>query len=227
MSELGEKLKAAFQKRQLEETTSSVVCDYCGQQADEATGADVYPHRPDLSDLKFYVCTPCEARVGCHSETGKPLGRLANAELRQAKMDAHASFDPIWKDGYLKRNVAYGWLRRQMGLCKEDCHIGKFDLEQCSKVVELASAFHGEMGEIHWEGLKPSLELEQKILALLAKNGVWLDNNHKYHFIDEMALSHLTNSIRMLNNGRAQNRQECLDYLQAEFDRRQLTAEED
>lgn len=68
-----------------------VACDYCGDAAKLVTGKAIYPHRPDLFRLHFWQCEPCGAYVGCHKKEGgngdgtKPLGRIANAELRAAK----------------------------------------------------------------------------------------------------------------------------------------------
>lgn len=88
------------------------------------------------------------AYVGCHPGTYQPLGRLADAELRQAKMMAHAVFDPLWKrkirrDGCSKsraRNEAYKWLAEQLGIPVKRCHMGKMSLEECRRVVEIFSA---------------------------------------------------------------------------------------
>lgn len=114
-------------------------CPYCGNEAELTTGYKVYPHRPDLADLKVWACFPCEAWVGTHknSPTHAPLGRLANPELRKAKMAAHAAFDPWWKSGRMSRHKAYRLLAEKMGLTKEQAHIGMFDVEQCKQVVLL------------------------------------------------------------------------------------------
>lgn len=126
------------------ETRRSVTCPYCDRIAAIVGGDFIYPHRPDLHRLRFYLCRPCDAYVGCHKGTTRPLGRLANAELRQAKQDAHAAFDPLWKfhtfhRGYqtMTRNAAYEWLAEQLGINRSDCHIGMFDLETCRRVVQL------------------------------------------------------------------------------------------
>lgn len=115
--------------------TKKVVCDYCGKDAPLITGRQVYPHRPDLYGKKFYRCVPCDALVGCHPGTESALGRLANPELRKAKMAAHAAFDPLWKSGKHKRGQMYGWLANQLGIEKKDCHIGMFDVDLCMRVV--------------------------------------------------------------------------------------------
>lgn len=114
----------------------TVICDYCGSDAQLVTGEEIYPHRPDLYRLKFYSCSPCRAWVGCHKNSDAvPLGRLANAELRKAKNAAHAAFDPIWKSKQLNRSDAYYWLSRQLGIRFKDCHIGMFDVATCNKVI--------------------------------------------------------------------------------------------
>lgn len=115
-----------------------IICDYCNRRAKLLTGASVYPHRPDLYPLKFWVCEPCKAYVGCHKNSeAVPLGRLANADLRKAKSAAHAAFDPIWKNGRMKRGNAYLWLSERLGITKDICHIGMFDEKTCWKVVSI------------------------------------------------------------------------------------------
>ena len=114
-------------------------CPYCGNPAAKVTGAELYSHWPELAKKLFWACMPCKAWVGCHPGGDLPLGRLANAELRRAKMDAHAAFDPFWKTGILTRSEAYKWLSKELGIDREQCHIGWFDVEMCRKVVVLCT----------------------------------------------------------------------------------------
>lgn len=116
-----------------------ISCPYCKAAAVVATGAVIYPHRPDLAAKRFWLCEPCDAYVGCHPD-GAPMGRLANAELRKAKMRAHAAFDPIWKDGGCTRGVAYSLLAEALGLSGAACHIGYFDVATCDRVVVAATS---------------------------------------------------------------------------------------
>ena len=116
------------------------LCPYCREPAKLVTGKTVYPHRRDLWNKQFYVCDPCEARVGCHPGTINPLGRLANTELRKEKMKAHAVFDPIWKTHRMSRKMAYAWLAKRLNIDVKDCHIGEFDVEQCRRVVAVCKA---------------------------------------------------------------------------------------
>lgn len=119
-------------------------CPYCGGGSVLTDSAEVY--RKSYGPI--YICRPCRAWVGCHDGTTTPLGRLANAELREAKKQAHAAFDPIWQarrgDGRplrMGRSAAYRWLADEMGIDRAACHIGMFDVEQCRQVVALAQAY--------------------------------------------------------------------------------------
>ncbi|MCI2234019.1 DUF3268 family zinc-finger domain-containing protein [Escherichia coli] len=119
-------------------------CDYCNTATRLAKGNEIYPHRPDLASLNFYLCDSCGAYVGCHKngDGKRPLGRVANAELRKAKSKAHAAFDPLWKSGKITRGAAYSALAKSMGIYKEQCHIGMFDVEQCEYVVAWCEEFY-------------------------------------------------------------------------------------
>lgn len=121
--------------------TTTILCNYCQKPAQLVGGDTIYPHRRDLYARKFYNCAPCGAWVGCHPGTTKPLGRLADAELRIAKQQAHAAFDPLWRSNVnMKRKDAYAWLAKQLGIERKRCHIGYFDVETCRRVVEICRA---------------------------------------------------------------------------------------
>ena len=119
-------------------------CPYCQAPAEIRDSAIVYNGR---SYGPIWLCSNyprCDAYVGTHPGTEKPLGRLANPELREWKKRAHSMFDPIWKNGSMKRPQAYKWLSDKMGIPRDECHIGMFDIDQCREVVELCS-IHREM----------------------------------------------------------------------------------
>lgn len=116
---------------------SAPTCPYCGKRSDLVTGKDVYPRLRRLAGKNFYRCAPCDAHVGCHPGTTVALGRLANAPLRRVKMAVHSVFDLKWRSGHMKRKEAYGWLAEQLGIDRNDCHIGMMDMEMCKRVVEV------------------------------------------------------------------------------------------
>jgi len=99
------------------------------------SGTYLFPHIPRIAEKMFYRCDPCDAHVGTHPGTEKPLGSLANKPLRQARTEAHAFFDTIWRRGYSRRREAYNWLAAAMGI--PEAHIGQMNAEQCSRVIQL------------------------------------------------------------------------------------------
>lgn len=123
------------------------ICNYCGNFSKKVTGKDIYPHRKDLYKKIIYSCSNCNAYVGCHGDSDKPLGRLANPELRKAKSAAHRAFDPLWKEKHMKRKEAYKWLAEVLGINGKDCHIGMFDVETCKKVIRQSNLLWNELND--------------------------------------------------------------------------------
>lgn len=114
------------------------ICLYCQQPSKEVDGTAIYKHRPDLAHLHFYMCEPCDAYVGTHRGTRKPLGTLANANLRRLRNQAHTAFDPLWSnEGGMPRKAAYAWLAQSMGLRDDECHIAMFNEDQCRMTIKL------------------------------------------------------------------------------------------
>jgi hypothetical protein len=77
-----------------------------------------------------------------------PLGRLANAELREYKKAAHVAFDTLWKStkrkGYKsshERSLAYAWLAEELKIHPQKCHIGMMDVDQCRAVIEVCKKY--------------------------------------------------------------------------------------
>lgn len=128
------------------------ICSYCNKQSKLVGGEHLYPHRPDLFSKFFYACDPCDAYVGCHPENkrrgedGKrPLGRLANYELRRAKNLAHRAFDGLWQERGWNRSKAYRWLASELKISTDECHIGMMDVDSCERVVRVVTNFRRKM----------------------------------------------------------------------------------
>jgi hypothetical protein len=62
--------------------------------------------------------------------------REKSTAVAQARIRAHAAFDPIWKSGEMRRPEAYLWLTRAMGL-KRQVHIAELDEADCGRVITL------------------------------------------------------------------------------------------
>lgn len=110
-----------------------VVCPYCGHEAKFASSRHFYG-----MDYKtnVYYCDLCDARVGTHKGSTKPLGTMANAQLRVLRTKCHAFIDPYWKKGKYSRSTVYKRMAKAMNLAPEDTHIGMFDEAQCRQLIE-------------------------------------------------------------------------------------------
>jgi hypothetical protein len=124
-----------------------VVCPYCMTEAKLVDSAVIYHGR---SYGMAWICgryPACDAYVGCHPNSEKPLGRLADGALRKAKQRAHRAFDPLWKAkmrrDHVRKGVArragYEWLAKMLKISVDDCHIGMFDIATCDRVVEICT----------------------------------------------------------------------------------------
>ena len=121
-----------------------VVCPYCDHDAVLVNGSMLYGSMSHVADQNLWVCWQCDAWVGCHigsfdgwEEGTRPLGILAKKELRDARVAVHDRFDKLWKLGRMDRGKAYKWLADRLGISKDDCHIGMFDMEKCIKTEEI------------------------------------------------------------------------------------------
>lgn len=123
-------------------------CPYCGYRAQYLPSSEHIYNGRDYGPV--WICEPCEAWVGCHKGTTKPLGRLANAELRRWKRGVHYFFDPIWRRRFERKRAEdpkytkaharggrYKKLAELMGIPREECHIAMFDIERCKLALKI------------------------------------------------------------------------------------------
>lgn len=82
------------------------------------TGAEVYPHRPDLARLPRWRCDACGNHVGTHHKTSnptRPLGNIPTPEIANARRHIHALIDPAWQSGRMSRRAVYSALSVRLG----------------------------------------------------------------------------------------------------------------
>lgn len=83
------------------------------------SGNIVYPHSPNLAHKRFWQCVHCKNFVGCHENANqnklRPLGVIANKELKGARVRIHQIIDPLWQNGIVKRGELYAMLTSELG----------------------------------------------------------------------------------------------------------------
>lgn len=99
----------------------------------KTSGEVIYPNRPDLKDLTFYVCPVCKNWVGTHRD-GRPLGVIPTPEIRKMRQKVHAVLDPIWKSGKLKRKEVYQKLSDALGYKYHTANIR--NIQEAEKVLK-------------------------------------------------------------------------------------------
>ena len=115
------------------------ICPYCDSIPELADTAEIYN---GVSFGRMYICRKCGAYVSCHFGTDTPKGRLANAELRQLRIEAHEVFDAIYKLKYKRgRYQAYYWLSKELQRPFDYTHIGMMDEETCRKVIRICKEY--------------------------------------------------------------------------------------
>ena len=106
-------------------------CPYCNKEANYIDSKHYYSN--GVSYGMMYLCWECDARVGTHKNSGKPLGTMANHYLRELRKQAHSLFDPLWKEKKMTRKEAYSYLKEKTGVK----HIAWARENECKKVISV------------------------------------------------------------------------------------------
>lgn len=110
-------------------------CNICGSDEIRKTKNDeIYGRIYGRGDI--FLCDNCRSYVGCHPD-GRPLGLLANREMRDLKVKCHSLFDPIWKNKEVPRGKLYGRLSNILKINKKDCHFGHFDVDMLNECLSI------------------------------------------------------------------------------------------
>lgn len=102
------------------------------------TGAEIYPHRPDLAELPFWKCDACANYVGCHHKTKdrtRPLGNIPTREIMEARKHIHRILDPMWINSKQKRREIYAHISAKLG---REYHTGEIkSIEEAREVYAI------------------------------------------------------------------------------------------
>ena len=100
-------------------------CPYCRKEAEWVENKAIYGRNYGKSYMTYF-CKTCDAYVGCHQNTRRPLGTMANKELREWRVKAHTNIDAYWKEKGMPRAEVYRLLKEKLG---RKIHVGESDLE--------------------------------------------------------------------------------------------------
>jgi len=112
-----------------------MICPNCQKEAPWVENKEKYGRNYGKSFM-CYFCKPCGTYVGCHNNTKKPLGTMADKETMEWRQKVHAKIDPLWKSGEIPRGKIYRIITKALGL-KKQYHTGYADIETCKKIMGL------------------------------------------------------------------------------------------
>ena len=111
----------------------NLICPYCGKVSEWVENKEVYGVNYGKSYM-IYLCRDCRAYVGCHENSRRPLGTMANKELRGLRRRAHMNIDHWYKNGTISRGRLYRILSDIFGF---EVHVGGSDEKMCNKLIGL------------------------------------------------------------------------------------------
>lgn len=120
---------------------SRMRCPYCGSPVVYRSADGIY--KENSKEVMLYVCSrypECDAYVRVHAGTRKPVGKLANHELRTLRRTAHQYFDQLHLAGLMSKQDAYRWLADLISAPLSEAHIGYLGEYYCKLVIEESRA---------------------------------------------------------------------------------------
>lgn len=120
-----------------------IYCPYCGSVAVKRSAWKVYgddPPEEGAEEKELWVCSKypdCDSYVSA-DKNGKPMGMLADKELRHLRIVAHRYFDEIYKNKIMSRSQSYRLLADRLAIPHSCAHIASFNTYRCTETISMA-----------------------------------------------------------------------------------------
>lgn len=110
-------------------------CPYCNKKAIWCENKEIYGRNYGKSYMCYY-CKDCDAYVGCHNNTKKPLGRMANKELRELRKESkNLWINKIVGGNYRNRKLRSRGYKYLRNLLNKEFHFGDSTIEECTLII--------------------------------------------------------------------------------------------
>jgi len=117
-------------------------CNICGGKVEYTSNAKIYGRQ--YGSGYCYLCKECGAFVGTHKPRPRQaMGILADAKMRDLRMQCHELFDSIWRNNkhpVAKRRKTYAWLAEKLDIPVYECHFGYMDRDMLNKALNILKA---------------------------------------------------------------------------------------
>ena len=129
----------------------NIRCPYCNSPAILRPAGTVYGRNVKTKGSHLYVCShwpECDAYVAAHKSDNRPMGTLANGDLRHKRILAHKAMEEYRAKPRMDKWGLYLWLQGKLNLDSRHAHVGMFTEEQCDRVMfECKKALENLSGE--------------------------------------------------------------------------------
>ena len=115
-------------------------CPYCGAPAVCRPASTVYKNALRNKGSYLYLCSrwpACDAYVTAHKKDRRPMGTLADKNLRHKRILAHRALENLRRECHMDKWAAYVWLQGKLKMGPEQVHIGMFSEQMCDLVISL------------------------------------------------------------------------------------------
>ena len=115
-------------------------CPYCGAPAVCRPASAVYGNTLRQKGSYLYLCSrypACDAYVSAHKKDRRPMGTLADGNLRHKRILAHRALENLRRERRMEKWAVYVWLQGKLKLEPEQAHIGMFPEQMCDQVISL------------------------------------------------------------------------------------------
>ena len=129
-----------------------IQCPYCHANASLRPASTVYGCNRRSQGKYIYLCDrwpACDAYVSAHDRTHRPMGTLANGDLRHKRILAHRAMEHLQQSRHMEKWEVYIWLQAKLGLNDQQAHIGMFSDGMCDEVIRLCYKAAAPLGNLH------------------------------------------------------------------------------
>ena len=129
-----------------------IQCPYCHANASLRPASTVYGCNRRSQGKYIYLCDrwpACDAYVSAHDRTHRPMGTLANGDLRHKRILAHRALEHLQQSRHMEKWEVYIWLQAKLGLNDQQAHIGMFSDGMCDEVIRLCYKAAAPLGNLH------------------------------------------------------------------------------
>ena len=111
-----------------------MICNICGSTNVNLV-SNSYIYGKEYGKYPYvYLCADCKAYVGVHPNN-KPLGILADDEMRTLRKQCHDLFDKKWTNKK-ERTKQYDILGSRLGLDKGKCHFSWMNKDELRNAIK-------------------------------------------------------------------------------------------